>query len=164
HRDVCIARLSRSRWADELRNQPHGCVSSGRRLCRPNPQGRQVRGAARRAVNEVRDGHQPRDRQDARPHRAADAARPRRRGDRVKRRAFITLMGGAAAWPFVAQAQQKTPVIGFLSGFTTNPQFVTAFRQGLGEVGYVEGRNLEIEYRWAEEGQYDRLSSAAADL
>src|SRR5215510_5503195 len=84
----------------------------------------------------------------------------------IGRRKFLATLGGAAAaWPLAARAQQiVTPVIGFLSGFTTNPQFGTAFRQGLGEVGYVEGRNLEIEYRWAEEGQYDRLSSAAADL
>src|SRR5262249_45781022 len=83
----------------------------------------------------------------------------------IGRRKLLATLGGAAAWPLAARAQQiVTPVIGFLSGFTTNPQFVTAFRQGLGEVGYVEGRNLELEYRWAEEGKYDRLSPAAADL
>jgi len=56
------------------------------------------------------------------------------------------------------------PVIGFVSGFSTNPHFVAAFRRGLGEVGYVEGRNVVIEYRWAAEGQYDRLPAAASDL
>jgi putative ABC transport system substrate-binding protein len=84
----------------------------------------------------------------------------------MRRRDFITLVGGtAAAWPAVTRAQQAIPVIGFLhSGAPqTFGHFVIAFRQGLGEVGYIEGQNVTIEYRWAE-GQYDRLSDFAADL
>jgi putative ABC transport system substrate-binding protein len=83
----------------------------------------------------------------------------------MRRREAIQLLGGAAAWPFAARAQQASPLIGFMSGRApeTDAHLVTAFREGLREQGFVEGQNIAIEFRWAR-GDYDRLPALAAQL
>ena len=85
--------------------------------------------------------------------------------DPLHRREFITLLGGAATWPFAARAQQTMPVIGVLSAEWPNliSDRLRAFHDGLRETGHVQGRNLAIEYRWAE-GRNDRLPALAAEL
>ena len=83
-----------------------------------------------------------------------------------KRREFMTLLGGAAAWPFAARAQQAgLPVVGFVNGGAADAatRYLAAFRKGLSETGFVEGRNVTVEYHWME-GRYDRIPTVIADL
>ena len=84
----------------------------------------------------------------------------------MRRRSFIALLGGAAAWPLVARAQQPAmPAVGFLNSASAAEwtRFLTAFRRGLRETGFVDGVNVTVEFRWAE-GQYDRLPTLATEL
>src|SRR5262245_11378694 len=84
----------------------------------------------------------------------------------MRRRDFIAGLAGSVAWPLAARAQQPgIPLVGYLSGASAAqfPHLVAAFRRGLNEAGYVEGRNVQVEYRWAD-GQYGRVPAQAADL
>jgi putative tryptophan/tyrosine transport system substrate-binding protein len=83
--------------------------------------------------------------------------------DQLKRRELIALLGGAAAWPLAARAQQPAmPVIGYLGAFAPTELQITAIRKGLAELGYVEGRNVVVDVH--SDGQYDRLSDIATDF
>jgi putative tryptophan/tyrosine transport system substrate-binding protein len=84
----------------------------------------------------------------------------------MRRREFVTLLGGAAAtWPIAARAQGSIPVVGFLHSGSSSPYAgrMAGFREGLGDTGFVEGKDVAIEYRWAD-GAYERLPEMALDL
>src|SRR5262249_37873304 len=95
-----------------------------------------------------------------------DVPAARRRGNRMKRREALTLLGGAAAWPLTARAQQPTiPIIGYVHSDSpqTVARLLAAFREGLSETDYVEGQNVAIEYRWAQ-NDLSRIPELVADL
>ena len=154
-----------------VRTELSSHVSARRHLRRQDPQGRQARRPARRAAHQVRAGHQPQDRQGPRPHDPAVAPAAGRSGDRVMdRRTFLgTIAGGLLAVPLAAEAQPatKTSRIGYLSPTSAsepdNRRRLGALREGLRDLGYVEGQNFTIESRWAE-GEYGRLPDLAAEL
>src|SRR5499426_47829 len=163
---VC-GRMSNGR-SDVLWSELHGPVPARRGVSRQDFAWGEARRHPRRTADQIRSCNQSDHREGAWPRSAADAARARRRGDRMKRREFMTLLGGAAAaWPLAARAQQtaRLPRIGILwpNPVTASGHFVDAFRQGLGELGYVEGRNMTIEFRTAE-GTMERLPDLAAEL
>src|SRR5262249_32571211 len=120
------------------------------------------------STDQVRAGDQPQDSQGTRSRSAAVAARARRRGDRMKRRTFITMLGGAAAaWPLAARAQQpgKLPTIGYLGEATpaADRQRVALLVQQLRERGWIEGRTITTHFRWAE-GRTEQLAEIAAEF
>src|SRR3954471_657085 len=141
-------------------------MATGRLVRWQNSQGGQAGGPAGRAVLEVRTGHQRRDRQDAGPQRAAVSARYRRRGDRVKRREFISLLGGAVAWPLAARAQQPDRMrrVGVLlpatAGDSEYPGLVQAFLTELKQLGWTNNVNIAIDIRWVGGAAEDLRKSA----
>src|SRR5262249_56685671 len=107
-----------------------------------------------RAADQIRSRHQSNRRPSAWPRSACDAARPRRRGDRmIGRREFITLFGGATAWPLgvIAQVSTKRPLVGLVNGQSSASAapVVTAFVRRMQELGYVAGSDIDIAYRYA---------------
>src|SRR3954452_21350300 len=81
----------------------------------------------------------------------------------MRRREFITLLGGSAAWPVAARAQQPMLLIGYVSSASADASYMAAFRQGLADSGYTVGRNVTVEFHWAE-GRFERLPALLADL
>src|SRR5262245_28954275 len=130
-------------------------VPAGGPLRAPHPQGREAGRPAGPDPDPVRDDHQPQDREGARPRNPADPARSRRRGDRMRRRAFIGLLGGAAAWPLAARAQQRERVrrVAVLLPATADDSrfqtFFGAFLQALGQSAWTIGENVRVDVRWA---------------
>ena len=165
-RNLSVPPVHRVRRHDELWWQHLLSPSSRRSLHHTDSQRREARRSAGTVIHEGGADFQSQEREGARPHRPALLARPRRRGDRVKRRSFIAGLGINAILPLAARAQQTMPVIGFLNGATAKgyARMLKSFRQGLKEAGYTAEAGTS---RWSTaqaEGHYDRLPELVADL
>src|SRR5262249_39832843 len=144
------------------------CLSPQWSLCRADSQGRQARRPPDRRRDEIRASYQSQDSQSAWFKHSKNVPCARRRGDRVRRREFITLLGGAAAsWPLAARAQQSTrlPKIGLLGTGTpaVQGQWIAAFMQRMRELGWIEGRSVAFELRWAE-ARSERFTEIATEF
>src|SRR5262249_32019642 len=152
---------------DELRREHHRRLSAIWRLHGAHSQRRETRRSSGAAADQIRDGHQPQDRESARRQNLRQSALARRRGDRMKRRAFILALGGAAAWPLEVGAQRgRMPRIGLLApgrsvGADASLATLNSVVTGLRELGYVEGQTIAIE-RGFGEANADRLREVAA--
>src|SRR5262249_34819366 len=166
-RDLFAPRFCGSRRLDHLWQRHSRQLSPSRRVQWPHSQRRKAGRLTGGAIDQVRIGHQRANREDAWHHRASNFACQCQRGDRMTRRDFIALIGGAAAaWPLAARAQQPAmPGIGVVSGRApeASGRNAGAVRKGPNESRYVEGQNVIVEYHWLE-GQYGRLPSLMADL
>src|SRR5262249_36512321 len=162
--ELRFPRIRGGRWPRLLRRELLDHVPACRRVRRQNSTRHETSRSPGGAAHQVRAVHQPQDRQGARPRNPAIAARSRRRGDRMKRRAFITLLGGAAvALPLTVRARQaaKMRTIGYLSPGAAPG--ITALFDALPELGWIEGKNIAFERRWAE-NRLERLPELAAEL
>src|SRR5262249_3156711 len=161
HRDV-------RRRPDVLRYRYRRPLPPRRLLCRSHPQGGESGRSAGAGADQVRTCGEPQDCQGARPHCAAHAARHRRRGDRVRRREFITVLGGAAAWPLAARAQQPSTQVARIGVLNTGLDDAVsgglgyrAFVAELQKLGFTEGRNLVIDYGRTDQGADKAFADAA---
>src|SRR5262249_17501460 len=164
-RRLCLSFLCHRRWLGLLRGRCARPLPARGLLRRSHSQGRKTRRVASAVRDQIRVGHQSQDRQGARSRSTHLAAGAHRRGDRVKRRAFITLLGGAvAAWPVAARAQQKLPTIGFLGADASAfAPWTAAFVTRLHELGWIEGQTVAIEYRWSQ-SRTERYAEIAAEF
>src|SRR5262249_34285822 len=166
--NVSIERERSRRGIDVLRRERARLVPARSWLRAQNFARHQARRPPGGTAGQIRAGRQPQNRQGARVFVTARDSRPRRRGDRVKRREFITLLGGAAvAWPLAVRAQQgdRLSTIGFLGQSTRSAasEWVAAFVPRLRELGWTEGRTISIEDRWSE-GRAERAAQSAAEF
>src|SRR5262249_53876611 len=166
--DLLVPGARTGRRIDQLRPAPRRQLPACGHLCRSHLQWCQAERAAGRVVNQARAHRQSQDRQGPRPDRAGYDSRPRRRGDRmIRRREFITLVGAAAAWPLAARAQQQPvrPLIGILSPLSAESaaRNIAAFRSGLRDLGYLEGRDATLEIRYADRAP-ERMAPLAQEL
>src|SRR6516225_4578249 len=169
--DLPLQFLRHGWWPDLLRAQYKRTLPARGRLRRSHSQRREARRLTGAGSHKIRACDQSQDRKGAWARNSVLGAGPRRRGDRMKRRDFITLLGGAAAaWPLAARAQQARRMrqIGVLSTVAADDPEVqvrmAAFHQGLQEAGWVVGRNLLIEYRWSSAGDAEQARKYAAEL